>query len=151
MRQLDNRQFLMVPISFRHWFAAAFLFIATGTVAAKASVQTLEIDLFVGQPVTIEEQTIYFLEEGWTPSDLGFPGMTKDELIALMEEPEHSILSVPEPSTWAMMLVGFAGLGYAGYRASRKTVAAAGISARDALSVKSRFGSRIECPPTATR
>jgi hypothetical protein len=28
-------------------------------------------------------------------------------------------LSVPEPSTWAMMLLGFAGLGYAGYRRSR--------------------------------
>jgi hypothetical protein len=28
--------------------------------------------------------------------------------------------AVPEPSTWAMMLLGFAGLGYAGFR-SRKT------------------------------
>jgi uncharacterized membrane protein len=27
--------------------------------------------------------------------------------------------SVPEPSTWAMMLLGFAGLGYAGYRRAR--------------------------------
>lgn len=27
---------------------------------------------------------------------------------------------IPEPSTWAMMLIGFAGLGFAGYRASRK-------------------------------
>jgi hypothetical protein len=36
--------------------------------------------------------------------------------------------AVPEPSTWAMMLVGFAGLGYAGYRASRRT-AAAGLRA----------------------
>jgi hypothetical protein len=27
--------------------------------------------------------------------------------------------AVPEPSTWAMMLIGFAGLGFAGYRASR--------------------------------
>jgi hypothetical protein len=27
---------------------------------------------------------------------------------------------VPEPSTWAMMLLGFAGLGYAAHRASRK-------------------------------
>ena len=27
--------------------------------------------------------------------------------------------SVPEPSTWAMLLVGFAGLGYAGYRKAR--------------------------------
>jgi hypothetical protein len=28
---------------------------------------------------------------------------------------------VPEPSTWAMMLVGFAALGFAGYRASRRS------------------------------
>ena len=27
---------------------------------------------------------------------------------------------VPEPSTWAMMLLGFAGLGFAGYRHARK-------------------------------
>ena len=33
--------------------------------------------------------------------------------------------AVPEPSTWAMMLVGFLGLGYAGYRGSRKKNAAA--------------------------
>ena len=26
---------------------------------------------------------------------------------------------VPEPSTWAMMLLGFAGLGYAGYRKAK--------------------------------
>jgi hypothetical protein len=28
--------------------------------------------------------------------------------------------AVPEPSTWAMMLVGFAGLGYAGYRETKR-------------------------------
>jgi hypothetical protein len=33
-------------------------------------------------------------------------------------------IAVPEPSTWVMMLVGFVGLGYAGYRASRKGEAA---------------------------
>ena len=32
---------------------------------------------------------------------------------------------VPETSTWAMMLVGFAGLGFAGYRKSRKTLSIA--------------------------
>jgi PEP-CTERM motif len=31
---------------------------------------------------------------------------------------------VPEPSTWAMMAVGFAGLGFAGYRSARRTTAA---------------------------
>jgi hypothetical protein len=30
-----------------------------------------------------------------------------------------SFSSVPEPSTWAMMLLGFAGLGYVGYRRAR--------------------------------
>jgi hypothetical protein len=31
---------------------------------------------------------------------------------------------VPEPSTWAMMLVGFAGLGLVGWRAQRKSFTA---------------------------
>jgi hypothetical protein len=30
------------------------------------------------------------------------------------------VIAVPEVSTWAMMLVGFGGLGYAGWRGSRK-------------------------------
>ena len=34
--------------------------------------------------------------------------------------------SVPEPSTWVMMLACFAGLGFAGDRASRKAATAAG-------------------------
>ncbi len=33
--------------------------------------------------------------------------------------------AVPEASTWAMMLIGFAGLGFAGYRASRENAAGA--------------------------
>jgi hypothetical protein len=32
-----------------------------------------------------------------------------------------SVTAVPESSTWAMMVVGFAGLGYAGWRGSRNT------------------------------
>ncbi len=35
---------------------------------------------------------------------------------------------VPEPTTWAMMLAGFAGLGFAGYRSTRRS-AAAGLQA----------------------
>ncbi len=39
----------------------------------------------------------------------------------------YNNVSVPEPSSWAMMLLGFAGLGFAGYRRARagsKTLAA---------------------------
>ncbi len=32
--------------------------------------------------------------------------------------------AVPEPSTWAMMILGFAGLGFIGYRQARKAVSA---------------------------
>jgi hypothetical protein len=32
--------------------------------------------------------------------------------------------AVPELSTWAMMLIGFAGLGFVGYRGRRKAIAA---------------------------
>ena len=35
-------------------------------------------------------------------------------------------LNTPEPSTWVMMLVGFAGLGFAGYRGSRRSAIAVG-------------------------
>ena len=32
-----------------------------------------------------------------------------------------TVSTVPEPSTWAMMLLGFAGLGFAGYRRNGKS------------------------------
>ncbi len=35
---------------------------------------------------------------------------------------ENFSISAPEPSTWAMMTFGFAGLGFVGYRSSRKSV-----------------------------
>jgi PEP-CTERM motif len=35
------------------------------------------------------------------------------------------LAGVPEPSTWAMMLIGFASLGFAGYKRMRKTIIAA--------------------------
>lgn len=37
----------------------------------------------------------------------------------------RNIGAVPEPSTWAMMLIGFAGVGFVAYRRKRKAVLAA--------------------------
>jgi len=38
----------------------------------------------------------------------------------LFTEVEGLPSPVPEPSTWAMMVLGFLGLGFAGYRSARK-------------------------------
>jgi hypothetical protein len=46
----------------------------------------------------------------------GIAGFGADGAIALAESS-----AVPEPSTWVMMLLGFAGLGFASWRASHKT------------------------------
>jgi hypothetical protein len=40
------------------------------------------------------------------------------------ETPLSQIANAPEPSTWAMMLIGFAGLGYAAYRRANQFRAA---------------------------
>jgi len=37
--------------------------------------------------------------------------------------------TIPEPSTWAMMLIGFAGLAYAGYRRATRAAHAASLAA----------------------
>lgn len=44
--------------------------------------------------------------------------------IALDYVPAGVAASTPEPSTWAMMVLGFAGLAFAGYRKARKTATA---------------------------
>ena len=43
--------------------------------------------------------------------------------------------AVPEPSTWAMMLVGFAGLGFAGHRSTRQTRRPSGLGVKALRSV----------------
>ena len=42
------------------------------------------------------------------------PGTSNGPPFSLLDN--VSLTAVPEPSTWAMLLLGFAGLGYAGYR-----------------------------------
>jgi hypothetical protein len=43
----------------------------------------------------------------------------------IQESGNLTVSAVAEPSTWAMMLLGFGGLGFAGYRASRRGAVAA--------------------------
>jgi hypothetical protein len=68
-----------------------------------------------------------FVETG-KPQDLTgiFGGLfgTEDLFLPTIQV-TSDVSDVPEPSTWAMMLLGLAGIGYAGYRARRSAVAAA--------------------------
>ena len=69
-----------------------------------------------------------FSHNGGAPTSLTSPfSLTEQFTLAL---PAHGELlnrgqaivlsSVPEPSTWAMMLIGFAGLGFAAFRGRRR-------------------------------
>ena len=40
--------------------------------------------------------------------------------VATLTVSEHGVAAVPEPSTWAMMLLGFAGVGFVAYRRKSK-------------------------------
>jgi hypothetical protein len=56
----------------------------------------------------------------------GLAPFTQAEFSSTRDAFEFSLgAAVPEPSTWAMMLAGFAGLGFLGRRGSRKTAALA--------------------------
>jgi hypothetical protein len=64
---------------------------------------------------------------------IGSLGLASGEYVAHWGSGDHADTltvdvaspAVPELGTWAMMLIGFAGRGYAGHRASRKSVALA--------------------------
>ncbi len=48
------------------------------------------------------------------------PAFAADYSIVLSDGIGSSVAAVPEPSTWAMMILGFAGVGFMAYRRSRK-------------------------------
>jgi hypothetical protein len=50
---------------------------------------------------------------------------------------------VPEPSTWAMMLAGFAALGYVGYRAAHRRRVSHGLSLDERLSSTKPHGTSL--------
>jgi hypothetical protein len=64
-----------------------------------------------------------------TPTDLGTVAETGGWQLAFDTGVDQYYIAsepdVPELSTWAMLTLGFAGLGYAGYRGRRSAVASA--------------------------
>ena len=75
---------------------------------------------------------------GWMPADFTFTANATTEVLSFLAVgtpagnlPPFALLdgvsltAVPEPSTWAMMLVGFGGLGYAAFRRRRTALAIA--------------------------
>jgi hypothetical protein len=76
---------------------------------------------------------------GWMSKTFDFTATSTSEVLSFLaigtpiapSVPPFSLLdsvsmeaAVPEPSTWAMMLLGLAGLGYAGFRRGRRTSSA---------------------------
>src|ERR1700722_17875542 len=55
----------------------------------------------------------------WSLTDDGFFRNKGIDPFAFDSALQMEVDVVPEPSTWGMMLVGFAGLGYAGYRRAK--------------------------------
>src|SRR5277367_402336 len=89
-------------------FTNGFAFVSTTGISFKTAAQMFNIFNFFGQSTP---PTGNAYGESVSPTGFGVGTFT--------------LTAVPEASTWAMMLIGFAGLGVAGYRASQKRAAVA--------------------------
>jgi hypothetical protein len=83
---------------------------------------------FTIQTQSLESAEAFFTDSSLLPGVRGAGNQTVDVSYLLTESGVGDGFgfdfgvggAVPEPSTWAMMLLGFAGLGFAGYRRARK-------------------------------
>jgi hypothetical protein len=90
-------------------FTNGFAFVSTTGISFKTAAQMFNIFNFFGQSTPPTGNAYGELSSDPTAFGVG----------------TFTLTAVPEPATWAMMLIGFAGLGVAGYRASQKRAAAA--------------------------
>jgi PEP-CTERM motif len=83
------------------------------------------VSVYSPTDVLLESTTLTFLTGGGTDTGqfVGFTGVGPIGFLTLTDNyvglVNLTVGTIPEPSTWAMMLLGFAGLGFAGYRRTR--------------------------------
>jgi hypothetical protein len=91
-------------------FTNGFAFVSTNGIAFETA---------AGQSVNI----FTFFGQGTPPTGNAYGELSSNP--GAFGVGHFTLTTVPETSTWAMMLIGFAGLGAVSYRASRKSAAAA--------------------------
>ncbi|HVP99346.1 MAG TPA: PEP-CTERM sorting domain-containing protein [Roseiarcus sp.] len=104
------------------YFDAANTPFGTGTVLAtdtftSAGYQTSSMAITAYHPYSLTEEYTITVPPGAPPVILSS--------ISLQTTAQGAISVVPEASTWGMMLLGFGGLGFVGYRSSRRGAALA--------------------------
>jgi PEP-CTERM motif len=112
---------------------------SSGTLTVGANASTLFTENYSGSPIPLQSGVEYFVAVDATASQVGWL-YTEGASVPIYASTNHAqsffllggpfgtpqfqvfgaALSTPEPSTWAMMLIGFAAVGYAGYRAKSK-------------------------------
>ena len=102
------------------WFDASDVAFGTATKLATTTFTAIDTNS-PGVNTIVEAPTAYSITEEY---DVMLPISTSPEVlstISLQTTPDGPIPIVPEPSTWIMVAIGFAGLGYAAYGRSRKS------------------------------
>ena len=94
---------------------------ATDSISVPSKGFTGWLDVSMNFTATSAEETLSFLASGTCALGGCGPFESGSPPFALLDDVSLTA-SVPEPSTWAMMALGFAGLGYAGYRRRRQPI-----------------------------
>jgi hypothetical protein len=90
--------------------------------ASGASVGNIPFTIDVPLTFTLDSSDTGFGQANFSSSGITTAlSLSPTQLIYQYPSPDGA---APEPSTWAMMLLGFAGLGYAGYRKAKTSCAA---------------------------